>query len=165
MEINVVEIIYGCLQLNLWSKFPQNKQKLWKFTRNLLGRQVRVQLIDIWCSLSGHESRYFEEIFNPRKSAWGRISTFLMSGEHVYFVTKGECTKCTRIFEPTNLQDCCLYTHAVFKFKNFCLKFKIWHFLKVDIWNTKGSNLVMDQLSISREMVVLFKIFKSWHWK
>ena len=32
------------------------------------------------CSLSDRESRYFEEIFNPKKSVWGRISTFLMSG-------------------------------------------------------------------------------------
>ena len=38
------------LQLYLWSKFPQNKPKLWKFIRNLLGRQVQVQLIDILCS-------------------------------------------------------------------------------------------------------------------
>ena len=31
---NKVEIIYGCLQLNLLSKFPQNKPKLWKYKYN-----------------------------------------------------------------------------------------------------------------------------------
>ena len=40
ISTNVVQIIYGCLNLYLWSKFPQIKPKLWKFTRNLLGKQV-----------------------------------------------------------------------------------------------------------------------------
>ena len=66
ISTNLVKIIYGCLQLYLWNKFPQNKPKLWKFTR-------------ILCSLSDCESRYFEEISNPRKSVCGGISTFLMS--------------------------------------------------------------------------------------
>ena len=71
--------MFTSLQLYLWSKFPQNKPKICKFTRNLLGRQVQVQLINILCSLSGRESRYFEEISNPQKSVRGRILTFLMS--------------------------------------------------------------------------------------
>ena len=141
-----MEIIYGCLQLYLWIKFPQNKPKLWKFTRNLLGRQVPSIILwkfpqiirfcgnlsgistsfhelkfsseyfgslfyweyflRIFCFVeiyslfskkrsskfstifpsrpfpqySGHESRSVEEILNPPKSVWGRISTFLMSG-------------------------------------------------------------------------------------
>ena len=35
-----LKIIYGCLQLYLWNRFSQNKPKLWKFTRILLGRQI-----------------------------------------------------------------------------------------------------------------------------
>ena len=92
MGINVVEIIYGWLQLYLWRKFPQiSTNKIVEFAGNLLGRQVQVQLledqkshkinfiavvqivsydlhgIDIFCSLSGRESCYFEEILNPLK--------------------------------------------------------------------------------------------------
>ena len=33
ISVNGEEIIYICLQLYLWSKFPKNKPKLWKFTR------------------------------------------------------------------------------------------------------------------------------------
>ena len=72
--------MFTSLQLYLLSKFQQNEPKYWKSTRNILGRQVQVQLIDILCSISDCESRYFEEISNPRKSVCGRISTFLMSG-------------------------------------------------------------------------------------
>jgi len=63
-------------------KFPLNKPKFWKFTRNLQGRQVQVQSKDILCSLIGRESCYFEEILYPKKSVWGRTSTFLMSAFH-----------------------------------------------------------------------------------
>ena len=70
--------MFTSLQLYLLSKFQQNEPKQWKSTRNILGRHVQVQLINILCSLNGRESRYFEEILNPQKSVCGRISTFLM---------------------------------------------------------------------------------------
>ena len=65
--------MFTSLHLYLWSKFPQNKQNCGDLP------EVQVQLIDILYSLSGWESRYFEEILNPQKSVCGRISIFLMS--------------------------------------------------------------------------------------
>ena len=65
------------LQLYLWIKFPQNKPKLWKFTRNLLGRQVPSiilwkfpQIIRFCGNLSGistsfHELKFSSELLQP----------------------------------------------------------------------------------------------------
>ena len=44
------------------------------------GGWVGKWVVGVENDISGRESHYSEEISNPQKSVWGRISTFLMSG-------------------------------------------------------------------------------------
>ena len=43
------------------------------------GGWVGKWVVGVENDISGRESHYSEEISNPQKSVWGRISTFLMS--------------------------------------------------------------------------------------
>ena len=82
IQWNFHEIIYVCLQLYVWSKFPQNKPKLGNFQKPSGSRhtwgEISTDLLLLWKYIRLQITQ-FSEISNPQKSVCGRISTFLMS--------------------------------------------------------------------------------------